>query len=156
MIFVILGTQDSPFPRIIDRVLDAKKQLDLEDEIFVQKGTTLYTTPHAHVQDYYEQSEYRSLLKTARVIVTHGGAGTIFQALELGKKIIVMPRNSEFGEHNDNHQFELTKKLANEKYILFAEDDLRDALSKINDFKNKPYQKKNSIQSAVESFIDSL
>ncbi len=51
------------------------------------------------------------LNKEARIIITHGGAGSIIFALQFRKPTIVVPRLKRYGEHINDHQLELTKKL---------------------------------------------
>jgi len=50
-------------------------------------------------------------IKKAHVVICHGGAGTVFLALSLGKIPILIPRDASFGEHVDNHQLEFARKM---------------------------------------------
>ncbi|SKA09273.1 UDP-N-acetylglucosamine transferase subunit ALG13 [Pilibacter termitis] len=156
MILIVLGTQDSPFPRILKECEIAAEKLGLTEEIIAQIGTTKYESTRISLKAYYERTEFLRLIEQARVVITHGGAGTIYQCLHSGKKIIVMPRNAEFGEHNDNHQFELTEVLARDGYVLRADTSLVASLSEIDNFTPKPYVTQNDILEVVEQFIEGI
>lgn len=45
------------------------------------------------------------------MLITHGGAGTMVNAVKRGKRVIVVPRLARYGEHVDDHQLELAKRL---------------------------------------------
>ena len=66
-------------------------------------------------------------MRDARVVVCHGGPGTIMLAATLGKMPIVMPRSSALGEHVDDHQVAFCKRIAADGAILLAttEDEFR-------------------------------
>ena len=44
-------------------------------------------------------------------MVTHGGAGSILDVLKAGKPLVIVPRQKDFMEHIDDHQFQLAKAL---------------------------------------------
>lgn len=156
MILILLGTQDSPFPRLMDQVEKAVQKLQLEDEVFAQVGVTDYASERMHISKYFTPEEYERLFNEADLIIAHGGAGTLFQAMHLQKKVIAMARLAEFGEHNDDHQVELVSKLAKGGYILDAHADVTRAIRKAQNFTPKPYDFSNQIVGAVEKYIDEL
>ena len=57
-------------------------------------------------------SEFRRNVEAAYVVIAHAGMGSIITALELGKRIIVMPRRAELGEHRSDHQVATAKRFA--------------------------------------------
>ena len=63
---------------------------------------------------------FTSNIKIARVIITHAGIGTIIQAVELEKPVIVVPRKASLGEHVDDHQYITAETLEKEGKILVA------------------------------------
>ena len=42
LIFVILGTQDKTFPRLIEKIEDQIKKKNIKEEVIVQSGQTKY------------------------------------------------------------------------------------------------------------------
>ncbi|MDR0691327.1 MAG: hypothetical protein LBF32_04760 [Streptococcaceae bacterium] len=154
MIFVLVGTQDSPFLRILKETEEAIQELDLKEEVYAQTGDTPFNSKLMKTQAYFMGKKYERLMHEARVIITHGGAGILFKAIHLGKKVIAMPRKMEFGEHNDNHQMELVKKLSELGYIYEAKNSIKEALLDIGVFQPKPYILKNDLLKAVHDFIE--
>ena len=49
---------------------------------------------------------------SASVVVVHGGSGSIYQALMLGLRPVVIPRLARYREHVDDHQLQLPARLA--------------------------------------------
>ena len=76
-------------------------------------------------------------MEEAAVIVSHGGYGTISEALRLGKKVIAVPRLQ--GEHNHS-QRELVEALGKGGHILAAYDvaDLGKKMEESETFVPKP------------------
>ncbi|MDI6654714.1 MAG: glycosyltransferase, partial [Candidatus Hydrothermarchaeota archaeon] len=62
------------------------------------------------------------LNKEARIVISHGGAGSIIFALRSGKPVVVVPRLKKFDEHVNDHQLELAKQLEREGKIIGAYD----------------------------------
>lgn len=154
MIFVLLGTQDSPFPRILEETEHAIRELGITEEVYAQTGTTDYKSLRLITKDYFVGQEYDDLFTNARLILAHGGAGVLFKAIHLGKKVIALPRLAVFGEHNDSHQVELVEKLAKSGYIYWAKDSILNALKEIDNFTPKAYDLENNVVEAVQMFID--
>jgi UDP-N-acetylglucosamine transferase subunit ALG13 len=63
-------------------------------------------------------------VRSAAVVVCHGGAGIISSALAAGRRPIVVPRRASLGEHVDDHQYQLTRKLADWGLAVVVEDRL--------------------------------
>ncbi|MDR2833987.1 MAG: hypothetical protein LBV67_09755 [Streptococcaceae bacterium] len=156
MILVLLGTQDSPFPRILQEVEKAMKQLNIDEEIYAQTGTTNYQSERLIVKDYFLGEEYERLIHDARLIICHGGAGILYKCIHLGKKIIAMPRLAQLGEHNDNHQVELVHQLASFGYVLEVSGTMEEAMKEADSFIPKKYEAKNTIVPEIVTFIDGI
>ncbi|MDR1522314.1 MAG: hypothetical protein LBS28_05660 [Streptococcaceae bacterium] len=154
MIFVLVGTQDSPFLRILKETEKAIKDLNLKEKVYAQVGKTSFSSKLITTQKYFVGKEYEKLIYKARILITHGGAGILFKGIHLGKKIIAIPRKMELGEHNDNHQNELVTKLSKLGYIYEAKNSVKKALLDIDAFDPKPYTLKNDLLNAVENFIE--
>ena len=154
MIFVLVGTPDSPFWRILNETEKAIQKLGLKEEVYAQTGCTPFSSKLITTQTYFIGQEYEKLMHQARVIITHGGAGVLFKAIHLGKKVIAMPRKMEFGEHNDNHQAELVTKLFELGLIYEAKGSIKEALLNIDAFQPKSYALKNNLLKAVHNFIE--
>lgn len=154
MLLVLLGTQDSPFPRILKKTEEAILNLPITEEVYAQTGITSFQSRKMIMKDYFLDAEYDRLFQEARIIITHGGAGILFKAIHLGKKIIAVPRCAELGEHNDNHQKELVGKLVELGFIYEAKESIEEAILAVENFEPKPYNLKNDILKTIIEFIE--
>lgn len=118
MILVTIGTQKQSFKRLFNYI----NELNVDEKIIVQGGKSNYhfTGLNIEYHDFFSQDEMDNKINEARIIITHGGGGTIFKALEKGKKVIVVPRLKEYKEHINDHQLEVTKYVAENNYALMA------------------------------------
>lgn len=129
LIFVTVGTHEQQFDRLVKKMDELA--LEIEEEIVIQKGYSLYKCKNIFQE--YEMltfQEMNSFVDSSEVIVTHGGPGSIFLPLSLGKKPIVVPRLKEFGEHVDNHQKDFAIRLKKEDKIDIVLEDI-DVISEL-------------------------
>lgn len=128
MIFVSVGTHEAPF----DRMLSAVYDLDLDEELVVQYGPSTVRSLRASVQaDYLPFDEVVAYIRKARAVVMHAGVGSVMISLANGKRPIVMARLHEHGEHVDDHQVELARRMDTTGLATFVDDEdaLRAALA---------------------------
>lgn len=118
MIFVTVGTHTEGFERLVRWMDDIASELD--QEVLIQLGHTSVKPEHAEWFKFKDIEEIIDITETADVVVGHGGAGTILTTLEAGTPIICVPRLEEHGEIYDDHQFELTQKLADKGTLAVA------------------------------------
>jgi UDP-N-acetylglucosamine transferase subunit ALG13 len=119
MIVVSVGTHEQHF----DRMLRAVCELGGSEELLVQYGTS--TLPHGRGEwiDYLSFDDLAEYVSRARVFVCHAGVGSIVLARRYGLKPIVVPRKHELGEHVDDHQLELSRRLAASGIVTLVEDE---------------------------------
>ena len=141
MIFVTVGTQDKPFVRLISAVEQAVINGDITDEVVVQAGNTKYTSNVLNVLNYVPFDKFNEYIKKADIIITHGGVGSILNALKLKKKIIAVPRLAKYGEHINDHQLQVIKKMTEDGYILSveSEEEIADKVKLAQNFVVKEY-----------------
>ncbi len=122
MIFVTLGTQDKAFPRLL-RVLDKHIKSGLiQDKVVVQAGYTDYQSEKMEIFDSLPKEEFESYIEKADLVITHGGVGSILDAISRGKVVIAAPRLSKYKEHTNDHQKQIVNEFAKEGYILALKD----------------------------------
>jgi UDP-N-acetylglucosamine transferase subunit ALG13 len=133
--FVTVGTH-GPFPRLIEGVDRLAAEGKLPRPIAVQHpGET--KCPHADQRfESCSSAEFEEHLKKASLVLTHAGTGSIFSALEARRPVIALPRLAEYGEHYDDHQKEILKKLTELGAILGGEtlEDLERNLNVLKTF----------------------
>jgi len=129
MIFVSVGTHEAPF----DRMLDAVHALGLDEELIVQYGPSSVRSgkPDVREHDYLPFDDVVANIRRARAVVMHAGVGSVMISLANGKRPIVMARRHSFGEHVDDHQVELARRMEASGLVTFVEDreELARALS---------------------------
>jgi UDP-N-acetylglucosamine transferase subunit ALG13 len=118
MILVTTGTNAPAF----DRLLRAVDELALEESVVVQHGPSVLRPANAVCVDYVSFDRFVELVKEARVVVTHAGVGSILTTLMNGKRPVVVPRLARYAEHVDDHQLELSRRLAEIDVITLVED----------------------------------
>jgi UDP-N-acetylglucosamine transferase subunit ALG13 len=118
MIFVTVGTQGQ-FDRLI-RTVDNWAAAHQRTDVFAQTGPSNYHPEHIRAAPFIDPTEFRNRVESANVVIAHAGMGSIITALELGKKIIVMPRRADLGEHRSDHQVATAKRFAEQGRIMVA------------------------------------
>ena len=124
MIFVILGTQDKKFPRLLDALQNKidEGKISKKEEIIVQAGSTKYESKNMKIIDYMSVRKFEECIDKADLIICHAGVGTILTALKKGKKIIAAARLRQYREHVNDHQLQILDNFTAEGYILALED----------------------------------
>lgn len=101
---------------------------------FCQYGysTIIPEVPSAHM---LESAAFLEHLRSAEVVVSHGGPGSIIPVLRAGRQLVLVPRRKEFGEHVDNHQVAFCRRIAASHGISTVEDigELESAIQKAFD-----------------------
>lgn len=120
MIFVTVGTHTQGFDRLVKKADELARSL--KEEVVIQRGNTAYEPSHASYFDFASRDEMQKAVEKARVIVSHGGAGSIIFALSAGKPVIVVPRLTGYGEHVNDHQLELARALEREGKVKAVYD----------------------------------
>lgn len=121
MIFVTLGTQDKPFKRLVEAV-DKYSIRHPEEDIVVQLGYTTYKSNTMKLFDYIPSDKMEHYFSNADIIITHGGVGSILEAIKKNKKVIAIPRLKKFGEHVNDHQTQIVSAFADMNYIVDCND----------------------------------
>jgi UDP-N-acetylglucosamine transferase subunit ALG13 len=131
MIFVSVGTHEAPFDRMLRMVFD----LGLEEELVVQHGPSGLRCGRALEHEYLSFDEVVAYIRRARAVVMHAGVGSVMISLANGKRPIVVARRHEHGEHVDDHQVELARRMAAAGLATYVEDadGLREALGAVGE-----------------------
>jgi UDP-N-acetylglucosamine transferase subunit ALG13 len=131
MIFVTVGTQGH-FDRLI-RTVDVWAGLRGRTDVFAQTGPSKYRPIHIGHKPFIGPVEFRKQVEKASLVVAHAGMGSIITALELGKRIIVMPRRADLGEQRNDHQMATAKRFAEQSRIVVAvgEQELLELLDQL-------------------------
>lgn len=121
MIFVTVGTQ-LPFDRLIIAV-DAWAGAAEGRKVFAQIGPGRFEPRHVEHARFISPEQCTERMAAADAIVAHAGMGTILTALELGKPVLIMPRQAEFGEHRNDHQLATARHFGELGRVSVALDE---------------------------------
>ena len=111
MILVVLGTQDKQFTRILEAVDKEIEKGTIKDKVVVQAGQTKYESKNMEIFDLVSAPEFDKLIEEARIIITHGGAGSILTAIKKNKKVIAAARLEKYKEHHNDHQKQIISEF---------------------------------------------
>ena len=157
MILVLLGTQDKPFTRLLDAIQDCIDRGIIKEEVVVQAGHTKYESKDMEIFGLVPSEKYDELMKSANLIITHGGVSSIISGLKKNIPVIAAARLKEHGEHMNDHQLEIIDKFAEEGHILALNDfsELDKILEKSKKFKAKKYiSTTNKVVELIENYIE--
>lgn len=133
MIFVTVGTER--FDELVKKMDEIA--LELREKVTIQIGKGRYEPKNCKyfrfaldIDQYYEKAD---------LIVTHGGAGTIFKLLRKNKKIIGISNPEKPGEHQED----ILKALSKQNYLIWCKDlkRLKETVKNAKKIKMKEYLK---------------
>lgn len=104
MIFVTVGTHEQQFNRLVKYMDELKSSGKIAEEVIIQTGYSTYEPQSCTWSDFFSYKQMEEHVKNARIVITHGGPSSFIAPLRIGKVPIVVPRQSEFGEHVNDHQ----------------------------------------------------
>ena len=133
MIFLTVGTHEQQFNRLVSTVDDCVKDGVIKEDVFVQRGYCTYTPAFCRSAPMISYHEMIRNVEQARIVITHGGPGTIMLVRQSGKTPVVVPRRAELNEHVDNHQVGFTEFLQRQGKIV-AVYDIKDLKSVLLDY----------------------
>jgi UDP-N-acetylglucosamine transferase subunit ALG13 len=88
-----------------------------DEEIWIQHGNAQLPASVAGVA-HIARVELLEKMRAADVVVTHGGSGSVLDAVSLGFRPVLVPRLARFGEAVNDHQLELMKALAAQERVI--------------------------------------
>lgn len=124
MIFITVGTTNfDSLIRTIDNLVENGK---INDDAQAQIGNGNYVPKN--IKSFRLTRSLLPFIRKAELIISHGGALTIFECLELKKKLIVV----ENPEVRGRHQLELAKELSEKQYLIWCKhyEKLLDCIEK--------------------------
>ncbi len=168
MIFVTVGTEKYPFDRLVKKVDQLKGKGLIRDKIFIQTGSSRCKPDFCEWANFIPFAIMMEMMKKARIIITHGGPGSIMPVVYNQKVPIVVSRLKKYGEVVDDHQVSFTEKLAEKAYIL-AVVEIEELEQKIRNYgklvkrlkslqkkEKSPEEKATSFAQAMEELCQKL
>ncbi len=160
MIFVTVGTHEQPFDRLIKEIDRLKGTGKIDDHIFIQTGYSTYNPHFCKYKRFIAFEEMVEMIGKARIIITHGGPGSIMPCIYKGKIPIVVPRQKKFKEVVDNHQLSFCRKIEEKGKIIvvYEIEELEQKIRNFDDLKNKLWEKlkENGFEAKVKNFAEAI
>jgi UDP-N-acetylglucosamine transferase subunit ALG13 len=120
VIFVTVGMHDQPFDRLVRAADELAAAID--EPVVIQRGASGYEPTASRYFDFADEAQMRAWISRARVVVSHGGAGSILSVLAAGRPLVIAPRLRLFGEVFDDHQLELAEALGERGRAVLVRD----------------------------------
>ena len=111
MIFVTVGTHEQQFNRLVKYIDELKGSGKIEEDVVIQTGYSTYEPVNCQWSKFFTYDEMNDYVSKARIVITHGGPSSFIAALQVGKIPIVVPRQTEFDEHVNNHQVDFCEAV---------------------------------------------
>lgn len=159
MIFITLGSQKFQFDRLLIEMDNLVGRGKIEETVFAQIGHSHYKPKNFQFKEFLNRDEFEKTVNNCDKVITHGGTGTIVEAIKQEKKVIAVPRLKKYGEHVDDHQLQIIREFENMNFIKSVMDvkDLEKAISNVEALKIGPYASNtNSIITSIENFINEV
>lgn len=133
MIFVTLGMEMFPFPRLLEAIAEAVNEEIVSRPVLVQCGSTNYESSLLEQRRLYSFSELEGLISDALIVVGHAGTGTVLLARQLGRVPLVMPREHRRGEHLNDHQQDFARRLADsgQAQVAWDKEEMKKKLAEL-------------------------
>lgn len=157
MIFVTLGSQKFQFNRLLKQIDLLIENGIIKDKVFAQIGYSDYQPKNFSYKDFIDRDEFKEIMASSDIVISHGGTGAIITGVKNGKKVIAVPRLACYGEHVDDHQVQIVSSFSENGIIegLYDVNQLGEVLGMV---KEKTYEKylsnTNNIIKDIEDFID--
>jgi len=119
MIFLTVGTV-LPFDRLVRAVDQAIETRLITRPVFAQIGQTALRPRNMEWVATLEKSAFDRKVAEADFVIGHAGMGSVMIALQHRKRLLVMPRMRQYGEHVNDHQVADARRFAELGYVLVA------------------------------------
>ena len=156
MIYVTVGTLFLDFPRLI-RKMDAIAETSGE-RVVVQTGLSKTLPTRCEHFDFRPHDEVIALQREARVIVCHAGIGSVLDALEVRRPLVVVPRLKKHNEHLTDHQLDIAQAVERRGWgrAILDIDDLEDACAHPTSVPQSYVPAKHRLVLALRDTIDRI
>lgn len=112
-----------------------------DEEFVIQYGHSTYIPKNCKTYMFMDRPQFEDCINKCRLLISHGGVGTIMAGLRKHKPVIVIPRLHKYGEHVDDHQIEAARALKHNKCLLICMNIqyLKFMVDNIASYDFKPY-----------------
>ncbi|WP_206242072.1 glycosyltransferase [Novosphingobium terrae] len=157
MILLSVGTQ-LPFDRLVTAV-DRWAAQHREQEVIAQIGPSRYVPTAMKSETFIDPARFRALQAQASLMISHAGIGSIINAMELGKPIIILARDHKRGEHRNGHQIATVQRFSHLPGVHVARDPehllaLLDRIDTLAPCQPPPEQEAQALIAGVRDYVE--
>lgn len=134
MIFVTVGLHTQGFDRLIKEIDVLKGKNVFDDEVILQIGYSNYEPINCEWCQSYSAEEIDEFIKRARIVITHGGPSSFLNVLKYGKVPVVVPRQSKYNEHINDHQVDFVKEIKKRMNNIIVVDEISELEETIKNY----------------------
>lgn len=135
MILITLGTIPYSFDRLIDWIAILLDEGFICEPVFIQYGITnvkaITNNPLVAATSLLSLDEISKVIENSRLIISHAGQGSTRKLARTNKPFIIIPRESKYKEHIDNHQLYFAQNMSEKFGICYCTSlvDLQKSIS---------------------------
>ena len=154
-IFVTVGTLSTGFDRLLKEIDMLIEKRVIQEKVIAQIGSSKYTPKNYEWFRFTSKEVYWNTMKESKIVITHGGVGSITTALKFNKRTIVVPRRKEFGEIVNDHQLEIARELERQGKIIAVYDiqDLEKALKRAEKFEVTTAKNESEVAKIIGDYL---
>ena len=158
MIFVTVGSQEFPFNRLLESIDRAVEEKEISEPVFAQTGYSAYTPRWYPSVAFLSGDDYVEKIKSADLVITHGGTAALRKALKYKKKVIAVPRLKKYHEHVDDHQKQIIEELSKAGIImgLMDADRIGEAVRRAKHMEFNPLKKEEKLVIEIRKVLEKL
>jgi len=153
---VTVGTQKFQFNRLFKELDKLKEENEIKEEIIAQIGISDYVPSNYEFVKFVDGDSINKYLEKCSILITHSGTSSIIQGLRLSKRVMVVPRLAQYGEHVDDHQVEIAKTFEESGYVEVV-NDINSLGEKLKLLRGKKYEKFSSdnteLLTSIKTFL---
>jgi len=120
VILVTVGTNQYDFDRLFSMISKMPLYRDSGVKWVIQKGHNQLKTPpaNAEIVDMISRDDMEALVKSASLVISHCGIGSINLMLSYQKKVFFVPRVAKHNEFSDDHQLQIANEIGSELFTI--------------------------------------
>lgn len=123
MIFVTTGTSKLPFARFVDEIERmASAGVFGDDRVLVQYQGGSFQPKRCELVETLSFGAMLRSVEEARLVIGHGGAGTLLLCRDHASLPILFARRASLGENHDDHQVPFCEYVAKQGLAYYANE----------------------------------
>lgn len=120
-ILVLTGSGSRGYDRLLAVVDGLVEKGQLGSNVFAQTGNSRYVPRRIRHERFMTHEAVLDAIRSHDIVITHDGSASMGEAIEAGKRVIVVPRSFSKGELTYRSDQELARRLASMNWITLLD-----------------------------------